>query len=251
MAGKRSKNSNHAQKIYKKKEPFSFSKLPAEKKKIIEYAALGIIALAIILIVLGQFDLLPHLNGSMRVINGKLSGAKENDLIVNMGNTTKTSYYNVGSVDFPQGYTDDEEFTIKPSGSLETDFVFRPDDPESHFNFVAICACSKPAESLLETVRANTGETVEGSEEKVHAELTEGKSKVKGNAFRGYIYANDVKDEYSGMFSKYFTAYIDTNKDDTCILVQVHAKEYKRADLPTDEEFMALMEEATDWVNVK
>ena len=251
MAGKRSKNSNHAQKIIKKKEPFSYAKLPEEKKRIVKFAALGVIALVIILIVLGQYDLLPHFNGSMHIIGGKLSGAKENDLIVNMGNTSKPSYYNVGSVDFPEGYTDDEAFTIKPSGSLETDFVFRPDDPDSGINFIAICACSKPAENLLETVHANTGVTVEGTDEKVYAELTEGKSKVKGNEYRGYIYADEIKDEYNGMYSKYFTAYIDTDKDDSCILVQIHAKEYKRADLPTDEFFMTLMEEAADWVNVK
>ena len=53
MAGNRA----HAMNTRKKKEPFTFSKLPPEQKKVWKWGAIIVACLLVVIVVLGQFDL--------------------------------------------------------------------------------------------------------------------------------------------------------------------------------------------------
>lgn len=247
-----SKNNAHARKVTKKKEPFSFSKLPKEKQKLIKYIAAGAAALIIVLIVLGSLDLLPHFNGSLHVISGKVRGVKDGDLILNVSDRdSDPSYYKIGRVEIPAGYENDESYNIKTDDN-ETEFAFRPvgDDAPEYIRYVAVLGCNSTIDERMEMLYGLTA--VEDEEGNVtYSDRIDAVSAKNGNPYCGYIYGGDTADEYNGLYYRYYTVYMPCEKEDKCIMVSAVCGVQRRMKLPTDEELMALMDEMVDCVFVE
>ena len=246
-----SKSTVHAQKTVKKKEPFSFSKLPKEKQRLIKYIAIGAAALIVALLILGSLDLLPHFNGSLHVIGGKVRGVKDGDLILNVsGRNGDPSYYKIGHLDIPEGFENDEDYNIK-SDKNETEFALRPvgEGAPEYIRYISVMGCNSSIDERMESLYGLTA--VEDEEGNVtYSERIDAVSTEKRNPYCGYIYGGDKADEYNGLYYRYYTVYVPSELDDKCIMVSAICGTQRRMKLPSDEELMTLMDRMVDCVTV-
>lgn len=245
MAGNRRSNSNHPRKLRVKKEPFSFKRLDATSKKRVKWGAIALSALVVILIVLASLDLLPHFDGSMHVVAGKLRGAGENDIVINKGSSSDKKYFNIGSLDMPEGYTNDSSYEVKTDEN-ESEWCFRPTDKNSKIEFVLVCGCSKSWDEMI-------GNILSGGYASAEVEVTEqidAYSPVNQTEYHGCITTYLAPDPQTSMYSKYYTAYVPTDVKGTCVMVYVNSKSKKVDNLPTDDEIRAVMESMVDLLRV-
>lgn len=245
-------NNAHFQKNGKNKEPFSFSKLPKQKQKLLEHIGGAVAALIIILIILGSFDLLPHFNGSLHVIGGKVRGVEDGDLILNVnGRNGDPSYYKIGRVEIPAGFENDETYSIKTDEN-ETEFALRPvgEGAPEYIRYISILGCNSDIDERMEALRGLTA--VEDEEGNVtYSERIDAVSTTRQNPYCGYIYGGDTKDEYSGLYYRYYTTYVPCERDDKCIMVSIICGVQRRVKLPSDEELMSLMDNMMDCIIVE
>lgn len=227
-----------------------FEALPKKTQKTITYALIGVLALVVILLILNAVDILPHMDGSLNVVGGKLAFADDNALIINVDSRDNPRYYSIGHVEIPAGYYDDESLTFK-SDKLTTDFTLRLEDNSEMpwFNYVAITGCTESPEKRLESAYSLTAVT-DDEGNTTYSEQFTASSAQKGYQLTGYIYGGETKDEYSGKYNRYCLAYMPTNREDTCIMVNIIASRERRMTLPTDEEMMAVLCELADIISL-
>ncbi len=248
MAGKRA----HAMNTRKKKEPFTFSKLSPEQKKLWKWGAIIAACLLVVIIVLGQFDLLPHFKGNLHLVGGKLLGVDANDVIINLSDTNTAEYYKIGKFDIPEGFELLDENTINVrSDELETEWAVKPVEGYQGVQYVAVCGTSEDAEKRREAVRSLGAVIDPETNEATYPDLTEGVSPAKQIAFSGYIYGDEEKDTYSGQYNRYFSTFIPGEEKDSSIMVMIISKAKKQENLPNEATLVELMGKVVDGITTK
>lgn len=248
MAGNRA----HAMNTKKKKEPFTFSKLPPEQKKAWKWGAIVVACLLVVIVVLGQFDLLPHFKGNLHLVGGKLLGVDANDVVINLSDGKKAEYYKIGKFDVPEGFEVLGADTVNVrSDELETEWVIKPVEGYPRVQYIAVCGTDESAEKRKEAVRSLGAVVDQETNETTYPELTEGVSPEKKVAFSGYIYGDEQKDTYSGMYNLFFSTFIPGEEEDSSIMVMITCKAKKQENLPSDEELVELMGKVVDGITTK
>lgn len=248
MAGNRA----HAMNTRKKKEPFTFSKLTPKQKKLWKWGAIIAACLLVVIVVLGQYDLLPHFKGNLHLVGGKLLGVDANDVIVNLGDSKNTEYYKIGKFDVPEGFELLGEDTVNVrSDELETEWVIKPSEGYQGVQYIAVCGTSESSEKRKEAVRSLGAVVDSETEETTYPDLTEGVSPVKNVAFSGYIYGDEQKDTYSGMYNRYFSTFIPGEEKDSSIMVMITCKAKKQENLPDEATLVELMGRVVDGITTK
>ena len=248
MAGNRA----HAMNTRKKKEPFTFSKLPPEQKKAWKWGAIIVACLLVVIVVLGQFDLLPHFKGNLHLVGGKLLGVDANDVVVNLSDSKDAEYYKIGKFDIPEGFEllTENTFNMK-SDELEPEWLIKPVEGYQGVQYIAVCGTGESAEKRREAVRS-LGATVDPeTNETTYPELTESVSPVKNVPFSGYIYGGEQKDSYSGMYNRFFSTFIPGEEKDSSIMVTITCKAKKQENLPDDATLVELMGKVVDGITTK
>lgn len=259
MAGRRNGNTNHARKRKVQKEPFSYKNLTDKQKKLVKWGGAAIVAVIIILAVLGSYDLLPHFDGSLHIIGGELKGAQPNDIILNTQTREDPRYFNLGSVEVPEGYYNDDDFHTIISTSDAVDYsqsyCYRPEDKAQPLQIVVV---QGSASSIDERIKAISGQYSD-PEAYVTSERIDAVSPVKGNKYSA-IHATSVEtetdiDEQGNVTREYYStvavAYVDVDSGSRCIMVYMSFKADTKAQIPTDETIRACIEQMVDTVTVK
>ena len=248
MAGNRA----HAMNTRKKKEPFTFSKLPPEQKKVWKWGAIIVACLLVVIVVLGQFDLLPHFKGNLHLVGGKLLGVDANDVVINLSDSKNAEYYKIGKFDIPEGFEllDDDVVNVR-SDELETEWVIKPSEGYQGVQYIAVCGTGESADKRKEAVRS-LGATVDPeTNETTYPELTESVSPVKNVPFSGYIYGGEQKDSYSGMYNRFFCTFIPGEEKDSSIMVMIICKDQKQENLPDEAMLVEVMGKVVDGITTK
>lgn len=247
MASKRKNNTAHARNL-KKQKPQSFKDLPQEKQKLYKVIAIVALVLVVALVVLSKLDMLPHLDGSMNFRNGKLIGAKENDLVINRESGKygeRGQYYVVGSIDEMEGFVPYPDL-IASGDEYRQAFSFKPENTEGTFlSSVVIQGCVQKYENLIGYVLGESTETM------VYSDQFDGVSPEKGLKYHGSFRTNYERDPDSGLYVKFANAYIENGIDDSCIMVQLSYKNAYKKEIPSDEYVMEELIKIIDKVNLK
>lgn len=248
MAGNRA----HAMKTRRKKEPFTFSKLSPKQKKAWKWGAIIVACLLVVIVVLGQYDLLPHFKGNLHLVGGKLLGVDANDVVINLSDSNTAEYYKIGKFDVPEGFEVLGEDTVNVrSDELESEWVIKPAEGYQTVAYVAICGTNQSAETRREAVRSLGAVIDSETNETIYPELTEGVSPEKKIEFGGYIYGDDEKDTYSGQYYRFFSTFIPGEKEDSSIMVMITGKAKNRENLPDEAALVELMGIVVDGITTK
>ncbi|MBQ3080286.1 MAG: hypothetical protein IJC48_09875 [Clostridia bacterium] len=259
MAGKRNNNANHAKKRHVKKEAFTWKSLTEKQQKLVKVGSIIAAIIIIALIALNSFDLLPHFDGHLHLVNGNLWGAGENDLIVNTQERHDPRYFNVGSVEIPEGYYNDEEFHSVISTSEYADYsqkyCYRPEDKSSPIRMVSVQGTAAGIDHLVGLLE----EMYSDPEANILSEKIDRVSKVKGNHYYGYhstsvepVFDRDsdgnITDAY---YSTNSVGYIDIGAKNRSIMVYVSLRSDSMEEVPSEEELGEILDQMIDTVTVK
>ena len=227
-----------------KKKTF-LDKTPAERRS--DYIKLGIIAgILILVIVLAEFDFLPHLNGSMNYYNETIRGLEGNEIIVDKSSTSKHKYFKLGTYEIPAEYQLKEDMSTRSDKNAKDWYIKKTN--EDGISYIYISGVSKPREDMLKTI---SGFYVEmDNEGNVIAEATpiEGKS-AKGYQYKGFISAPE-RDDYNNCYNKYASAYVEARKN-CCVLVSVITKSRTKDGFAADEVLVKYLEDAMSGITLE
>lgn len=259
MANKRRFNSNHAQKRRVQKKEFSFKDLSCKQKKLILWGSVAALVVIIVLVTLTSLDLIPHLDGSLQLINGKLKGVVENDIVSREEvDTNDYRYYNLGSIETPEGFYSDPSFheviTTSTIKDLSQKYCYRPNE-EGVLNLVSIQGTNSSAEEMVEKSKANLSDPATYTA----SENFEKTSPVKGNSYHGYYSTSIEKledlDDYGRVerayYGTYAIIYLDTAEDDKSIMVFASYKSDTKDEIPTADEIYALLDQMADTITIR
>lgn len=246
MASKRKYNTAHARNKRKQKKEFRFKDLTPKQQLLAKVGAIVFAVLLIVFVVLYRTDNLPHLDGRLYFRNGALKNVNENDLVINRESGRygeNGRYYVVGSVDDIEGYVDYPEM-IAASDEYRQAFGFKPENPDDSFiSSVVIQGCLKGHEDLIHNVLGESDDVT------VYSGRIDGVSPVKQNAYHASVRTMQNRNETNGYYYKYVNAYVETDVDDSCIMVAVVYKNAYKKEVPSDEQAMADIVKFIDCVN--
>lgn len=247
MASKRKNNTAHARTRRAPKKEFKFSDLTQKQKLLVKIGAIAVALLLILIVVLYRTDRLPHLDGSLHFRKGQLVGVAENDLIINRESGKygeNGNYFLVGSIDTPEGYVEYRDIVSTNDGYKQA-FGFKPANPEESFvSSIAIQGCLKGHEDLIHNVLGESDETM------LYSGRIDGVSPEKQNVYHASVRTSLTRDEGTGYYYKFATAYIETDVKDSCIMIQLTYKNAYKKEIPSDDYAMAELIELVDIVNV-
>lgn len=247
MGSKRKNNTAHARNRRHEKKEFRYKDLTPKQQLIFKIAVISVCVLLIAFIVLYRTDRLPHLDGRLYFRNGALKNVKENDLVINRESGKygeNGRYYIVGSIDKPEGYLDYPEF-VAGSDEYRQVFAFKPENTDESFISTAVIqGCLQDYENLMPLVLGESDETM------TYSGQIDGVSPEKQNVYHASIRTSHKRDEGSGYYYKYVNAYIETDVEDSCIMVQIAYKNAYKKEIPSDEQAMEDAIKFIDCVNV-
>ena len=189
---------------------------------------------------------------NLQLVDGKLLGVDANDVVVNLSDIENAEYYKIGKFDIPEGFEPltEDIFDVK-SDELESEWLIKPVEGYQGVRSIAVCGTSESAEKRKEAVRS-LGEVVDPeTNESTYPELTEGVSPVKNVAFSGYIYGDEQKDSYSGMYNRFFCTFIPGEEKDSSIMVMIICKDQKQENLPDEAMLVEVMGKVVDGITTK
>ena len=189
---------------------------------------------------------------NLQLVDGKLLGVDANDVVVNLSDSENAEYYKIGKFDIPEGFEPltEDIFDVK-SDELESEWLIKPVEGYQGVRSIAVCGTSESAEKRKEAVRS-LGEVVDPeTNESTYPELTEGVSPVKNVAFSGYIYGDEQKDSYSGMYNRFFCTFIPGEEKDSSIMVMIICKDQKQENLPDEAMLVEVMGKVVDGITTK
>ncbi len=248
MGSKRKNNTAHARNKRKQKKEFRYKDLTPKQQMLFKIGVIAACVLLIAFIVLYRTDNLPHLDGSLYFRNGALKNVKENDLVINRESGRygeKGKYYIVGSIDKPEGYLDYPEF-VAGSDEYKQSFAFKPENTEGNFiSSAVIQGCLSSHEDLINNILGETDEYA------IYSDRIDGVSPVKQNVYHASVRNMVNRDEATGYYYTYGTAYVENGMDDSCIMVFIVYKNAYKKEIPTNDQVMEDVIKFVDCVNVK
>lgn len=245
MAKFKKKGTAHAHTRRAQKAPVRFKDLPENKKR--KYIGLSILAavLLIALIVVYKTELISYLGGRVRFQDGALKGVEANDFVINREKSkygADGKYYVIGSLDIPEGYTDYPEMLNK-NDAYRQSFSYKIVDTPEVIESVVFQACTDDYENLIRFVMGEDSESVD------YSERYDRVSPNKKNAYHGAMQTHITRNEENGYYYKHAYAYVETGVKDACVMIQLTSKTAYKKDLPSDEMYLAKLEEMVERVN--
>ena len=156
-------------KVYRKKPPYNPNKAAPKKPPMSKQTKLalmisaGVLVLAVILFAIFYSD------GSLpvkKVLEGEGAQATtknvvqvpegENWLIINKGTSSKPKYYKLGSIDLPDTYRTDEEWSVGSDSNIKQ-YHLLPNDEASPIKYVHIQGVNKPANEIAPEAHSSYG----------------------------------------------------------------------------------------------
>ena len=248
MASKRKNNTAHARNRRAPKKEFRYKDLTPKQQMLFKVGAIAAALLLIAFIVLYRTDRLPHLDGSLYFRNGALINVAENDLVINRESGRygeNGRYYMVGSIDKPEGYVDYPDL-VSASDKYRQAFGFKPENSKEGFvSSVAVQGCLSDHEDLIQNVLGESDDYM------IYSGRIDGVSPEKQNVYHASVRTMVNREEGTGYYYKYGTAYIENGIDDSCVMVQISYKNAYKKEVPTDDEVMEELIKFVDCVNVK
>jgi len=252
MAVKRSSTHAMKKRPTHTQEELAHQKALDIEKKCYKYGAIAAVVI-VILIILNQFDLLPHLNGSMRYYNGSVYGKADNDIVVQTDKNANR-YYNLGSYTAPEGYTITEteqnpQTVISSNPDYNVSFCYMENESIEGLSYVYIKGVAKSMDAIAEQViEQYTTEDANGSKT-VPAQYNG--TTANGNKYRVVIIPV-ASSEGTGFDLYYYQTapmYIEAGHG-LCIMVDIITKSTTATDFPEDEFYVNTALEIANCIKV-
>ena len=194
--------------------------------------------------------------------DGSLVGVSENDFIINRAEARMDGeygyysyvppstgesgeYYKIGSLDIPEGLTEDPD-VISSIDRYKQNFSYIVNDTEALSEKVVFIGCTKNWDELIVNIESSVVFSENGVE---YSERYDRFSPIKGNAYHGMMQKYTERNEENGYYYMFAYAYVETGAEDACVMIQYTYKAAYKKDIPDFETALDELEAYVDMIN--